>query len=155
MKITCDIDGVLADVREYVKVHLIGKGDWKAYFSYTREFPVIEPMLELIRILRVSNDVYLVTGRPQSNRALTEAWLSCNLSPNIPMDKLLMRPKGDSRSPCDIKMEWFRELQPHLIIDDDPAVIEAATKEGFVVLQVHGFRCTKNDYTPFEGAVGR
>jgi len=45
-------------------------------------------------------------------------------------------------------MQWFRELKPNLVIDDDPEVVEAATKEGFIVLQVHGFRVTDKELIP-------
>ena len=65
-----------------------------------------------------------------------------------PYGRPLMRKDGDFRHTYEIKMEWFRELKPDLIIDDDPAVVEAAAKEGFIVLQVHGFRLNGGDATP-------
>lgn len=152
MKIVCDIDGVLADVRKYVKEYLLEGSDWKTYFSHTEEFPPIPSMIELLYALksRPSREVLLVTGRPESNRESTEKWLKKNLYYKFLPKDLLMRPSGDSRLSYKVKMDTLRDLKPDLIIDDDPAVVKAATKEGFIVLQVHGFRATKNDNVPFK-----
>ena len=147
MKVAFDIDGVLADVREFVVAYL--PHDWKEYFSHTEEFPCILPMASLLYALTEevypSHCTYLVTGRPESNREATENWLRKN---SLAYGTLLMRRNGDSRKTCEIKLQWFREIQPDLIIDDDPAVAEMATKEGFIVLQVHGYRVTSNDLIP-------
>ncbi len=147
MRICCDIDGVLADVREYVTKYL--PHDWKTYFTRTAEFPAIVPMQSLIQILKYSFtcDLRFVTGRPESNRNATTRWL-LNVLGYDPHESLLMRSDNDLRSTCEIKMQWFRELKPALVIDDDPAIVKAATKEGFVVLQVHGFRLTEEDMIP-------
>lgn len=150
MKICCDIDGVLADVRPYVEKYL--PHDWDEYFKHTEEFKPIPTIVRLVNTLRASHEVYLVTGRPNDNRAKTEKWIQDNiLTPEwYGYCGVLMRKDDDFRPTHEIKMEWFRKLKPDLIIDDDPAVVEAATKEGFIVLQVHGFRATGNgnDMTP-------
>ena len=149
MKVVSDIDGVLADVREYVENYL--PHDWKEYFTHTAEFSAIHSMVALLYALQCKpyHDVYLVTGRPESNREATENWLRKELAIiNIPSHKLLMRRNNDSRPTCEVKIQWYREICPDLIIDDDPAVVEAATKEGFIVLQVHGYRATENDLIP-------
>lgn len=153
MRIVCDIDGVLADVRKHVEEHLLEKNDWKTYFEHTLEFPVIPTIRSLLYTLdgKPHHETYLVTGRPESNRVLTELWLqSVGIGPGVFLRHLLMRASGDSRPTWDVKMDIIRRLNPDLIIDDDPAVIEVAVKEGFTVLQVHGFRCTSNDYVPFK-----
>ncbi len=74
MRIACDIDGVLVDVREYLEKYL--PHDWEAYFSHTLEFPAIKPMKTLLYHLSCypREDIYFVTGRPESNRHLTEQW---------------------------------------------------------------------------------
>lgn len=149
MKICCDIDGVLADVRPFVEEYLIEKNDWNEYFKHTEEFKPIPAIKTLLHSLRFFdyNEVVLVTGRPESNRKQTANWARDCLG-LLPNYRLHMRKDGDFRHTHEIKMEWFRELKPDLIIDDDPLVVEAATKEGFIVLQVHGFRITDNDMTP-------
>ena len=153
MRICCDIDGVLADVRKYIKLFL--PHDWSTYLSYTLAFPCIEPMGCLIRDLvdNEQNDVYFVTGRPESNREPTVVWLRLYVIAEGVDVHLLMRPDHDPRSNCDVKMDWFRSLKPDLIIDDDPKVAEVAVQEGFVVLQPHGFRATENDMIPFNKEV--
>jgi len=146
MIIACDVDGVLADVKEYVAEYL--PHDWKGYFARTSEFPQIKSMVDLVRsvIDAGSNRIYFITGRPESNRQLTRLWILghvlAGLSVPLNDSHLLMRPDGDSRPNYEVKMEWIRKLRPDLIIDDDPRVVKAAMGEGFVVLQVHGFRAT-------------
>lgn len=144
MKICCDIDGVLADVRPYVEKYL--PHNWKTYFSHTHAFQAIEPLFALLYSLQEqAHDITLVTGRPESNRNLTERWLKDYYGFPLP---ILMRKDTDHRSTCEIKLEWFRWIRPDLIIDDEPTVVKTATDEGFVVLQVHGFRCTEKDSIP-------
>ena len=149
MIICCDIDGVLADVREYVVKYL--PHDWKTFFSHTPDAAIVPAMRTMIRAMHLSSELYFVTGRPESNREQTVRWLAEEVMYSVYFSystRLLMRPNNDSRLTCEIKMEWFRELRPDLVIDDDPAVVKAATKAGFIVLQVHGFRITDEDMVP-------
>ena len=151
MIICCDIDGVLADVRPYVTKYL--PHDWKTYFTHTEEFTVISPLHRVCVDLysKGFDEIYFVTGRPESNRNATRKWLDRRILPGALFyydGHILMRPNSDHRPTCEIKMEWFRELKPDLIIDDDPEVVKAATEEGFIVLQVHGFRTTSEDAIP-------
>ncbi len=150
MRIACDIDGVLADVRYYIYNYLLTNRDWDTYFTHTLSFPEITPMVLLVdSLLDVpSNEVYFVTGRPESNRELTEKWLKDVLPNYCKSAKLLMRPNGDRSRASKIKLDWFRQLQPSLIIDDDPEVVETVTRNGFVVMQVHGYRATNTDMVP-------
>lgn len=150
MKIACDIDGVLANVQEHVNEHLVEKEDWKTYFSHTEEFPAILTIRSIIRLLHVHHTICFVTGRPESNREATTRWLQKRITTGHRFleSQLLMRTNGDTRPGTEIKLEWFRKLQPDLVIDDSPETAEAATNEGFTVLQVHGFRATPNDMVP-------
>lgn len=154
MIIACDIDGVLADVRYYVKKYL---PDWNEYFKYTLEFPPIPENIELLRLLiKAGNKIYLVTGRPISNRDLTKRWILENLTDingtpkyKIHPSQLFMRTDGDTRPTEEIKLGWFRRIKPDLIIDDSNEVEEVCTKEGFKVLKVCGYRISKTDGIPF------
>ncbi len=150
MRICCDIDGVLADVRKYVDEYL--PHDWKTYFEHTLEFEPIQNIAYLLDAFcsfdHVGDELIFVTGRPESNKDDTKWWLLKTMPFDTSLYDLYMRPNDDHRSTHEIKMEWFRELKPGLIIDDDPKVAKAATREGFIVLQVHGFRATKNDSVP-------
>lgn len=151
MKVIFDIDGTLADVREYVKAHLIEKKSWKTYFSHTLDFPPIVENIKLLEALyQEGNEIILLTGRPQSNRALTKEWLNTHLSIGSNDYKLLM---WDSKlrqgwSTAQLKIRVLKEENPDLIIDDDPELCEEATKEGFKVLQVRGYRITDKDMIP-------
>lgn len=154
MKVVCDIDGCLADVVMHVEAYLVGEPkNWKSYFACTSEFPPIKPMIMLVNaLIAEGHDVAFVSGRPESNRVMTEYWLRTHLE-LIRDDKLLLflRRDGDGRTNSEIKLEVYRSFSegaPLLVIDDEPTTIGAAAKEGFIPLQVVGFRATKNDQIP-------
>ncbi len=161
MRIAFDLDGVLVDVKDYVEKYLVnkdhwppsGKKNWKAYFACTLEFPPIEPMVEFVRTFisgQGSHTVYFVTGRPESNRELTEIWLREHVLRDLPSCNilLLMRGNRDTRSSAEVKLDHLRGLRIDLMFDDDPNVIKAALKEGYTVVQVHGYRYTRADMVP-------
>ena len=130
MRVAIDIDGVLADVRMYIQQYLMGeKKDWKAFFLLTTLFPAIKPMKELVRSLAHNHELYLVTGRPESNREKTDWWLRAHIFAGLITPQLnyslLMRPNGDKRSGTEIKLEWFRKVEPDLILDDSLETVEA------------------------------
>lgn len=144
--IACDIDGCLADVRDIVSKYL---PDWDEYYRHQMECSLIPQLVPFLNQHVASGGlVVIVTGRPESVRSVTESWLGVN---GVSLSKLLMRPTGTSGGTQGLKMGWFEEIRPNLIIDDDPAVVELATKAGFTVLQVHGFRWSGvRDYAPGE-----
>lgn len=197
MIVFCDIDGCIADVREYVKKYLLGEdikcpycsgvgsvptgqtneiicpeckgcrkikgrnSDWDEYFRHTSDFLPIPATVQLVKSLRVYCTVILITGRPESNRKLTEAWLDKVFGhQDYWYGHLKMRTDGDPRPTYQIKIAEAKETQklfqdhnlnePILVIDDDPEVIEASLKEGFTVMQIHGYRCTPRDNVPGE-----
>lgn len=154
MKICCDIDGVLADVRDYVEEYLNGqkKKDWKQFYAKVPDFPYILPMTILINnLISVGHDVFFITGRPETVREETLKWL--NVSFPVRHGHLIMRPaKGASHLHThEIKMVHYLRIQPDMIIDDDPDVIEAikdSELHDIPVLQVHGFRTSSKDNYP-------
>jgi hypothetical protein len=153
VKIAFDIDGVLADVRPFVKKYLIEKKDWNEYFKHTLEFPVIKPCFTLLKQLNsiIGNEIFIVTGRPESNRILTAQWFLTNGILATPRN-LIMRPSNcdeDMRN-CDFKLAYFRIWKPNLIIDDDSDVIEGARELDIETLQVVGYRMTHKDMIPFK-----
>lgn len=140
-RICCDIDGVLADIRTYVRRYL--PHDWHSYFeeSCSAE-PVKETMLMLRKLSADPNTlVYLVTGRPESQRERTLRWLDVN---SVWFTELRMRPDGDKSSSAELKGKWYTDLRPDLVIDDDPFVVRAARLAGYTVLQIVGYRVDGN-----------
>jgi len=69
-----------------------------------------------------------ITGRPESARALTMAWLSCHFDIRSPM--LLMRDNDDHRPSVEVKLELLTgALQrvkgvPRLAFDDKPDIVQ-------------------------------
>jgi len=153
MNIVFDLDGVLVDVKEYAELYLGEKKDWKSYFAHTLDFKPIEPMVELVRTFMSGqgyHKIYFATGRPESNRELTEVWLRGLVLRGrfLHNSFLLMRANNDSRSAVDLKLEYFEEAKADLIFEDDPSVVEAALKKGYLVVQVHGYRYNRTDLIP-------
>jgi hypothetical protein len=145
------------------------KWDWDEYFKHTLEFKPIEPVIDLIvKLMNAAVSVLFITGRPESNRYLTETWLRRYHLMDLNGANLIMRKPSDidaeskALPTVDIKMRYYRLAKettdvftgPILIIDDEPAVIAAATKEGFTVMQVHGYRVTEKDGIPTNSIPG-
>ena len=161
MNIAFDLDGVLVDVKDYAEKYLVNrddwslsrKKDWKAYFACTLDFPPIEPMVEFLRTFisgQGNHTIYFITGRPESNRELTKIWLGGHVFRGLSWcnNFLFMRKDGDSRSSAEVKLDLLKGCKVDLLFDDDPDVIEAALKEGYTVVQVHGYRYTRTDMVP-------
>ncbi len=153
MRIIFDLDGVLVDVKDYAALYLAEKKDWRSYFTHTLDFKPIEPMVEIVRTFisgQGSHTIYFATGRPESNRDLTEIWLRGHIFRGLSWcnSVLLMRANNDSRSAVDLKLSYFKEAKPDLIFEDDPNVVKAALKEGYLVVQVHGYRYNRADLIP-------
>ena len=145
MIIGCDIDGVLADVKDFAYI----LPDWDEYFRHTLEFPSIPEIIMLVNSLtQAGHDVVYITGRPASNRDDTVLWLTRYIH-NLNPEKIRMRQKGDFRQSIDIKLEVIRELRPSFILEDEPKAVDAIRAEGFTVLQVHGYRYSGEDHIPF------
>jgi len=59
-----------------------------------------------------------------------------------------MRDNGDARSSAEVKLDLLKDLKVDLVFDDDSSVIEALLKEGYVAVQVHGYRYNESDLVP-------
>ena len=140
MIIACDIDGVLADPKEFIQEYLAGdKEDWEEYFKHTEEIPPTKVCRLITSIVKGGKGVTFcfVTSRPESNKPATQAWLRANGLPGTP---IWMRADGDTRSSSEYKMEIYKVLEPDIIIEDEPELVEKLIKYGKIVLQVHGYR---------------
>lgn len=61
-----------------------------------------------------------------------------------------MRKNGDHRPTAQIKIETYNQLNPAIILDDEPSVVDLASKAGYHVLQVVGYRISDRDQIPFK-----
>ena len=146
--IIVDLDGTLANIEH--RLYLIGQKnpDWRGFFeACTDDLPIIE-VITIVEILARSDlcsrkNIFILSGREETVRALTERWLEKHLKCEY---VLAMRGKGDRRPDHLVKKELALELdlKPENVLcvfDDRTSVVEMWRKEGFRCLQVadHNF----------------
>ncbi len=130
-----DIDGVLADVRHRLRFLERHPKDWRGFFRAAPQDPLLEVGRDtVVRLAEVCEIVYL-SGRPEHCRRDTEEWFARH---RLPEGRLLLRPGGDFRPAREVKVDVLRRLAERapvtVLVDDDPAVLEAARAAGFDVL---------------------
>lgn len=137
--ILCDIDGTLADCRHRLHHVLPGtKRDWNAFFAAMGEDIPIDPVADLVIAARCGAvSLVLCSGRPETYRPETEAWLKRY---TIHYDQLYMRPAGDTRADNIVKGEMLDRIKsdgwdPFIVIDDRESVVRMWRERGLVCLQ--------------------
>jgi hypothetical protein len=129
-----DIDGVLADVGH--RLHHLARRpkDWDAFFAAAPADVVLEVGAQFAREAARTHRIVYLTGRPERCRTATQAWLDRNA---LPPGELLMRTANDRRPGSVVKVRELRRLSRQapvdLFVDDDRAVVDAATAAGFAV----------------------
>jgi len=131
-----DLDGVVADVRH--RLHHISGGtkNWSAFFAGVGADEVLAEGRAVLDRLAADHEIVYLTGRPERTRAATEAWLAGHA---LPRGRLLMRSDNDRRPARQLKPRLLKSLargrHVAVIVDDDPAVCDALTAEGWPVLR--------------------
>ncbi len=140
MIVIFDLDGVLADNSH--RLPYMRRRDYTSFYSYDEIMgdSTIEDGFKLLSALR-GDDIYFVTGRPETCRRATAEWLRKNKVEFFD-NHLRMRKKGDYRKSPVVKQELvetiFKEkedLSPFgdedrrgLFIDDDPNNVVAISE---------------------------
>lgn len=133
-----DLDGTLTDTRH--RNHWIeGKPrQWEQFFAAAG---LDEAHPEGLAALRTAHEaglaiVYL-SGRPERTRDATEAWLRRH---DCPAGPVLLRSDRDRSPAAEIKLRALRRLAQQqrlaLLVDDDPAVVDAIRRHPELVEQV-------------------
>ena len=140
-----DIDGTLADVRDYLH-HLVHRPDsprdWDRFHNEAMEAPVKKDVLALLDFhYSICNEmIILMTSRNEMYRDQTKYWLIKN---NIPHHLLVMRSKGDRRPSEDVKqgkVEWLQtKYDMKHFYDDHPEVCERIENMGYNVTKIPGY----------------
>lgn len=140
-----DIDGTLANIDHRLKYVENGQSNWKEFFATISQDKPNEDICFLFRMLRSirpSLSLIIVTGRPHSTYLDTTKWLSAR---NIVYDKIFMRKDNDFRRDHIVKKEILDEIRSaghviRLVIDDCPEVVQMWRNEGLTCLQTkwHG-----------------
>jgi hypothetical protein len=131
-----DLDGVLADV-EHRLHHLQRRPkNWDAFFAGIADDPAHPEGLAVARELAGAHELVYLSGRPERTRHDTEEWLRRH---DAPPGRVLLRRDGDRRPARVTKIGILRRLAAErpvaVLVDDDPAVCQAARDAGFTVLE--------------------
>ncbi|WP_083007215.1 phosphatase domain-containing protein [Halomonas sp. GT] len=142
-----DVDGTLAefhptDVHEWV---LGPAKQWDPFFAHMAEAPVIEPVARLVKLLKAQGQqIVICSGRPDSHREHTQAWLTRHA---IPFDAMYLRPQGDDHvDDEEVKAALLSQMRsdgfiPWLVLDDRDAVVAQWRALGLTCLQ-----CAPGDF---------
>ena len=138
--VVVDIDGTIAKVGDRLKYLQQEKKDWDSFYEHCDEDEPIKDMLHLVYDLHRSyNHIVFCTGRRDSVRAKTEAWLSKYLG--IEEYILLMRPDGDFRHDTMVKPELLAQMnitpdRVYCILEDRDSMVSRWRDLGYRCLQV-------------------
>lgn len=140
--VLCDIDGTVADTRRRVPFLQQDPKNWEAFFEDMDQDPVIETVArEVLLDIASGRQLFFVSGRPETNRAVTERWLQ---DAGLGMyQTVFMRRAGDHRPDTVVKQEildrYFPEPYRSQIVrvwDDRPSVCrEVWEKAGLPLTQ--------------------
>lgn len=137
-----DIDGTLSDPSH--RLHHIkgGNRNWPAFFDAMGDDPVHEPIQWLNELMDGQVQVLITTGRPETHREHTEAWLDQH---GIRYHTLYMRAADDHRPDYIVKEQILDAIiadgfEVLLVIDDRQSVVDMWRKRGLTCLQ-----CRKDD----------
>lgn len=138
--VVVDIDGTIAKVGDRLKYLQQEKKDWDSFYKHCDEDEPIRDILELVYDLRRGyNHIVFCTGRRDSVRAKTEAWLSKHLG--FEEYILLMRPDGDFRHDTMVKPELLSQMnitpdRVTCILEDRDSMVAKWRELGYRCLQV-------------------
>ena len=112
-----DIDGTLTDTSK--RLHYISgeTKDWAAFYANAAHDTPIWETITIARALHNAGQrIFMSTGRPESTRGLTMAWMS---KYRVPVEVLYMRTDNDHREDYVVKSE----LLDQIILHNPPSVL--------------------------------
>ena len=132
--IAVDLDGTLADTRHRIH-HILQDAPDHAAFHAAGADDIALPVAHLVA--KYPGEVAVLTGRPETYRDATMAWLTMQLGGEP--RHLCMRAEGDRRPDPVVKAEQLDRLaagqfRPVLAIDDRPGVIKMYRERGILCL---------------------
>lgn len=126
-----DIDGTIAQMSD---ARPTTDAEWLT--MYDNAEPAPERIAEIEAMRDDEDAVFIVTGRKESARDITEAWLS---DIDFAYDDLVMRPNDDNRPAVAYKAEIYSAIASHnpgielVVFDDDADVRRMARDAGYTV----------------------
>jgi predicted kinase len=139
--VICDIDGTLADIGDRRKFVEQEPKDWKKFYGSMNRDKLRKKVLDkVLKLEEKGYEIFLVSGRPENHREVTEMWLEIKCKGYIFHKALFMRPEDDHRPDTEIKKEiydrYFKNYQVYKVFDDRPSVIRMWKEQGLDVIDV-------------------
>ena len=144
MILVLDIDNTLADCSH--RVHLLKDSksvedlrNFMAVEEVTKDSPFPKAQEALKLILPIIDKLYVVTGRNEYLREITQEWLKKHFGLSPTAYTLIMRPTGELSHATDHKIGRLSEVlfkfynKSILFIDDDPFVLHEYSKYGLAL----------------------
>jgi phosphoglycolate phosphatase-like HAD superfamily hydrolase len=135
-----DLDDTLADNTH--RMHLMRAGQWEEYFAQCPADPLIAHVAECANALHAFGyAIIVISGRSESVRKETEAWLEKHLKCFV--ERTYLRPRGDFRKNSEVKLEALADLRaagfaPLMAFDDQPETCAMWRLAGVPCAQVRG-----------------
>ena len=130
-----DVDGVLADVRHRLRFVEQSPKNWASFFAAMDDDGPLADGITMAQAHAMAGDsiVYL-TGRNESYRALTLAWMRRH---NLPEGRLVMRRDDDRRPARLFKPQALATIARRgrvvTVVDDDESVVTVLRRDGWPV----------------------
>jgi phosphoglycolate phosphatase-like HAD superfamily hydrolase len=135
--IVFDIDGTLAIPGKRLKYLQQTPKNWDAFYEACGEDEPNQDIVELARNLEHFEEIIFVTGRRESTRAKTVAWLE-EQELGIYEDNLFMRADGDYRHDTIVKPELVKDFMGKItmVFEDRTSMVKKWRELGLTCLQV-------------------
>jgi hypothetical protein len=139
--VICDLDGTLCDIDHRLKFTQTTPKNWKSFFeAMPLDSLRVDVLDQVLKYEEQGCRIIFVSGRPETYRDLTEAWLEHHLKGYPLWTVLLMRGAGDSRPDTIVKAEIYDKYLKNLdiikVFDDRPSVIRMWREKGLDVEDV-------------------
>ena len=138
-----DIDGTLSVPADRLKYIKKDKPDWDSFYEACDEDEQNIPIACCCRALSLGFDIVYITGRPESTREKTVAWLEKHGLPTFEIERsLYMRADGDHRDDTDVKFELLKNAKAVynaevlMVFEDRTRVVKRWRELGYTCLQV-------------------
>jgi hypothetical protein len=138
MILVLDIDGTLADVSH--REHYVDKSepDWDSFFNPTeveKDKPILEAQDTFPLLPEAFDEIYFLTGRPESLRDTTTVWLKEHFGIDVGEADLWMREDGDERSSVFVKRDFLRDAD---WLDEDDVVFVDDEEKNLLMMAEFG-----------------
>lgn len=139
---------VIADVDRVIlqtptpRLQLLQRGEWDAFAKDWTKDPPNRRIIKILQLLYARGlEVHLHCPRGEATREATEEQL---WKYNVPHDKLLLRPEGNTDHSYILKRDWltgaagapYNPSQVFCVFDDDTRAVKMYRQRGFLCLQV-------------------